>query len=95
MWMSITPVSASAHGIHTGERILPERRIYEIQRVCVSITTSTVPRSGCQQSRACAQIEMLKDMGANAIRTSHNMPAPELVELCDQMGMMLMVEPFR
>lgn len=40
------------------------------------------------------QVEMLKDMGCNAIRTSHNMPAPELVELCDEMGMMLMVEPF-
>lgn len=40
------------------------------------------------------QIAMLKDMGANAIRTSHNMPAPELVELCDEMGIMLMVEPF-
>ena len=40
------------------------------------------------------QIEMLKDMGCNAIRTSHNMPAPELVELCDEMGVMLMVEPF-
>ena len=40
------------------------------------------------------QIEMLKDMGADAIRTSHNMPAPELVELADEMGMMLMVEPF-
>lgn len=40
------------------------------------------------------QIVMLKDMGANAIRTSHNMPAPELVELCDEMGMMMMVEPF-
>lgn len=40
------------------------------------------------------QIAMLKNMGANAIRTSHNMPAPELVELCDEMGMMLMVEPF-
>jgi beta-galactosidase len=40
------------------------------------------------------QLEMLKDMGANAIRTSHNMPAPELVELCDEMGLMLMVEPF-
>ena len=40
------------------------------------------------------QIEMLKDMGVNAIRTSHNMPAPELVELCDEMGMMLMIEPF-
>ncbi len=33
-------------------------------------------------------------MGVNAIRTSHNMPAPELVELCDEMGVMLMIEPF-
>ena len=40
------------------------------------------------------QIELLKDMGCNAIRTAHNMPAPELVELCDEMGMLLMVEPF-
>ena len=40
------------------------------------------------------QIEMLQDMGVNAIRTSHNMPAPELVELCDEMGIMLMIEPF-
>ena len=40
------------------------------------------------------QLELLKDMGANAVRTSHNMPAPELVELCDEMGVMLMVEPF-
>lgn len=40
------------------------------------------------------QLELLKDMGVNAIRTSHNMPAPELVELCDEMGLMMMVEPF-
>lgn len=40
------------------------------------------------------QIELLKEMGANAIRTSHNMPAPELVELCDELGIMLMIEPF-
>lgn len=40
------------------------------------------------------QLELLKDMGVNAIRTSHNMPAPELVELCDEMGLMLMIEPF-
>lgn len=40
------------------------------------------------------QLEILKDMGCNAIRTSHNMPAPELVELCDRMGFMMMVEPF-
>ena len=40
------------------------------------------------------QITMLKNMGCDAIRTSHNMPAPELVELCDEMGMMMMIEPF-
>lgn len=40
------------------------------------------------------QIEMLKDMGCNAIRTSHNQPAPELVRLCDETGMMMMVEAF-
>lgn len=40
------------------------------------------------------QIKMLQDMGCDAIRTSHNMPAPELVDLCDEMGMMMMVEPF-
>ena len=40
------------------------------------------------------QIRILKDMGCNAIRTSHNMPAPELVKACDEMGMMLMVETF-
>ena len=33
-------------------------------------------------------------MGCNAIRTSHNMPAPELVRACDEMGMMLMAESF-
>lgn len=40
------------------------------------------------------QMELLKDLGVNAIRTSHNMPAPELVALADEMGFMLMVEPF-
>ena len=40
------------------------------------------------------QIRILKDMGCNAIRTSHNMPAPELVKACDEMGMMLMAETF-
>ncbi|MVN92186.1 beta-galactosidase GalB [Mucilaginibacter aquatilis] len=40
------------------------------------------------------QLAILKDMGCDAIRTSHNMPAPELVELCDEMGFMMMVESF-
>lgn len=40
------------------------------------------------------QLTLLKDMGCDAVRTSHNMPAPELVDLCDEMGFMMMIEPF-
>ncbi|HKB92425.1 MAG TPA: beta-galactosidase GalB [Opitutaceae bacterium] len=40
------------------------------------------------------QIEILQKMGCNAIRTSHNPPAPELLELCDRMGMLVMDEAF-
>ena len=40
------------------------------------------------------QLTMLKDMGCDAIRTTHNMPAPELIELCDEMGFMVVVESF-
>lgn len=40
------------------------------------------------------QIRIMKDMGCNAIRSSHNVPAPELPELCDQYGMLLFNEAF-
>jgi beta-galactosidase len=40
------------------------------------------------------QVEILKEMGANAIRTSHNPPAPELLEVCDRLGMLVMDEAF-
>ncbi len=40
------------------------------------------------------QIEILKEMGMNAIRTSHNPPAPELLDACDRMGILVMDESF-
>jgi beta-galactosidase len=40
------------------------------------------------------QLEILKLMGCNAIRTSHNPPAPELLDLCDRMGLVIMDETF-
>ena len=40
------------------------------------------------------QLELLQEMGCNAIRTSHNPPAPELLELADQMGLLVMDEAF-
>jgi beta-galactosidase len=40
------------------------------------------------------QLQMLKAMGCNGIRTSHNPPAPELLDLCDKMGFVVMDEAF-
>ncbi|MBG0860772.1 MAG: DUF4982 domain-containing protein [Bacteroidales bacterium] len=40
------------------------------------------------------QLEILKEMGCNAIRTSHNPPAPELLDLCDKMGFLVEDEAF-
>ena len=40
------------------------------------------------------QLEILKEMGCNALRTSHNPPAPELLDLADRMGFVVMVEAF-
>ncbi|WP_394352850.1 DUF4982 domain-containing protein [Flavivirga algicola] len=40
------------------------------------------------------QLTILKDMGCNAIRSSHNMPSLEQLELCDEMGFMFLAESF-
>ena len=40
------------------------------------------------------QLEILREFGVNAIRTSHNPPAPELLDLCDRMGFVVMDEAF-
>lgn len=40
------------------------------------------------------QLEILKDMGCNSIRTSHNPPAPQLLDLCDRMGIVVLDELF-
>ena len=40
------------------------------------------------------QLEIMKEMGVNAVRTSHNPPAPEMLELADRMGLLVMDEAF-
>ncbi len=40
------------------------------------------------------QIQIMKEMGANAIRSAHNMPSVEQLELCDEMGIMFLAESF-
>jgi beta-galactosidase len=40
------------------------------------------------------RLDLLRQMGANAIRTNHNPPAPEFLDLCDRMGFLVMDEAF-
>lgn len=40
------------------------------------------------------QLEILKEMGCNAVRSAHNPPSPELLDLCDRMGFLVMDESF-
>ena len=40
------------------------------------------------------QLQIMKSMGVNAIRTSHNPPSPELLDLCDRLGLLVMDEAF-
>ena len=40
------------------------------------------------------QVRILKEMGANAIRTSHNPPAPDAMAICDEEGFLIMAEAF-
>ncbi len=40
------------------------------------------------------QLRIMKEMGVNAVRCSHNPPAPEFLDLCDRMGLLVMDEPF-
>ena len=46
------------------------------------------------KSAARRQLQLLKDMGCNAIRTAHNPPAPGFLDLCDEMGFLVLDEAF-
>ncbi len=53
------------------------------------------PLGGAVHKRAIErQVEILKSFGVNSIRTSHNPPAPELLEVCDRMGILVDAELF-
>ncbi|MBC8034457.1 MAG: glycoside hydrolase family 2, partial [Chitinophagaceae bacterium] len=72
--------------------ILNERKL-KIRGVCnhhdLGCLGAAVNRSAIKR-----QLQILKEMGCNGIRTSHNPPAPELLDLCDEMGFIVMDEAF-
>jgi beta-galactosidase len=68
-------------------------RVLQIKGVCLHHDLG--PLGAAVNTRAIErQLEIMQEMGCNAIRTSHNPPAPELLDLCDRMGMLVQVEAF-
>lgn len=84
----VRSISVTAEG---GFKLNGQRR--QIKGVCLHHDLG--PLGGAvNESAIRRQLGLLKDMGCDAIRTSHNMPAPELVRLCNELGFMMMLEPF-
>ena len=84
----VRSVSVTAEG---GFQLNGQRR--QFKGVCLHHDLGPLG-SAVNDSAIRRQLGILKDMGCDAIRTSHNMPAPELVQLCNEMGFMMMLEPF-
>lgn len=68
-------------------------RYLKMNGVCMHHDQGSIG-AAVNRSALIRQIEILKGMGVNAYRTSHNPPAPELLELCDEMGILVMDEFF-
>ena len=66
-------------------------RKIKIQGVCMHHDLGPLG-AAVNESAIRRQISIMQDMGVNAIRTSHNMPAPEYVRAADEMGMLLAVD---
>ncbi len=80
-----TILFTSNDGFHLNGRKLPIRGVcmhHDLGALGAAINERALER----------QLTILKDMGVNAIRTSHNPPAPELLTLCDRMGFLVMDE---
>lgn len=84
----VRSISVTAEG---GFKLNGQRR--QIKGVCLHHDLGPLG-AAVNESAIRRQLGLLKDMGCDAIRTSHNMPAPELVRLCNELGFMMMLEPF-
>ncbi|WP_454985932.1 DUF4982 domain-containing protein [Capnocytophaga bilenii] len=89
---------STTFGVRTIE-LKPDDGLYlngrkiKIQGVCMHHDLGALG-AAVNESAIRHQIRTMQDMGANAIRTSHNMPAPEYVRAADELGMLLAVESF-
>ena len=88
-----TPFGIRTIAFEKDKGFLLNGRVLKIQGVCnhhdLGALGAAVSRRATER-----QLEILRGAGVNAIRTSHNPPSPELLELCDRMGFLVMDESF-
>lgn len=94
----ITDEYFTSFGVRT-IRVTPDDGFYlndrRVQLKGVNLHHDQGPLGAAFYERAMErQIEIMKSMGCNAIRTSHNAAAPELLDLCDRMGILVFDEIF-
>jgi beta-galactosidase len=83
----IRTIELDSEGLHLNGR--------RVQLQGVNLHHDLGPLGAAFNTRAVQrQLEIMQDMGVNAIRTAHNPPAPELLDLCDRMGLLVWDECF-
>ena len=88
-----TPFGIRTIGFDKAQGFLLNGRHLKMQGVCLH---SDLGALGMAVNRRATerQLQIMQSAGVNAIRTSHNPPSPELLELCDRMGLVVMDEAF-
>jgi beta-galactosidase len=89
----VTPFGIRSIEFNRDKGFLLNGRVLKINGVCdhhdLGALGSAVNRRATER-----QLEILKGMGVNALRTSHNPPSPEMLEACDRLGVLVMDEAF-
>ena len=89
----VTPIGIRSIEFNRDKGFLLNGRVMKINGVCdhadLGALGDAVNRRATER-----QLEILKGMGVNALRTSHNPPSPEMLEACDRMGILVMDESF-
>ncbi len=80
--------------VRPGQGIFPQRQAFEAQGRVPASRRRRRRRRRAGQSAGSAACARLKEIGVNAIRTSHNPPAPELLDFCDRLGLLVKDEAF-
>ena len=89
----VTPFGIRSIEFNRDKGFLLNGRVLKLNGVCdhhdLGALGAAVNRRATER-----QLEILKGMGVNALRTSHNPPSPEMLEACDRMGIVVMDEAF-